>query len=916
MIKFPFVARSTPFRTLFALLLNVPLVAQSSANLIDYHREVHSILSSRCLTCHNQDKRSGGLSLAVYEDIINGGRTGAAIKPGRSTDSLIVQRLTGAIQPQMPLNGDPLSEKEIAIVRTWIDQGARMTPASAPAKGKWEPQLTLQAPAAPDLVWKNWTDPVDRFTAQYLAQHKVPEPHVVSDAEFARRAYIDIWGLLPDPAQLQAFVADTQPDKRRQLVDRLLADDTKYSENWISYWNDLLRNDEGVVYYSETANRKTITPWLLRALETNKPYNQWIVELLNPTKETDPDGFLIGVNWRGAVSASQTPALQASQNIAQIFLGINFKCNSCHDSFISKWKLKDAYALASYFSTEEKLQLYRCDVAQNQFVSAAFMYPALDRTLPSASVADRRATAAAIITDPRNGRMPRTVVNRIWQKLMGRGFVADVDDMDGEPWSPELLDWLSSDFATNGYDLKRLIATIISSRTYQLPAIARTSKSPKEYTFHGPELRRLTAEQFADAVSAITGDWHVAMLDGGRGPGGQPGATPFRGGPRPIAVISGEPSEAAGRVTVPRPVTPSGGFSFGAGRPGQFPIGLLPVPAANYVREWRVAGSSLTRALGRPIRDQVYTTRETVATTVQALELVNGEGLNHWLWRGARRMLGELPPEPKSLLTRQVFGGRGSGGTNPAQTLALASAALPTSLPAPVVPSAPALIQPLIPAAPARPVPPPPPVPFDIDISKSQKLYLIVEDNRSTAPDKATPIWLDGTLSGPEGSVPLTSLKSLSSAGLREESNPVIPAGATEPVANALRVKFPSVLVYDIAGKGFTRFQGATALENVNFTQGETVTARFFVFDQQPSMDRLVPPIPTTPLPPEPVLTTIPETVTRVYWHALGRAPSAAERRIAEAALRKGSAPGKPSADGLADLLWAVLMSPEFQLIR
>ena len=73
-------------------------------------------------------------------------------------------------------------------------------------------------------------------------------------------------------------------------------------------------------------------------------------KLLNPTAPGDPDGFLIGVNWRGTVSASQTPALQAAQNTAQVFLGVNLKCNSCHDSFISKWKLKDAYSLAAYFS--------------------------------------------------------------------------------------------------------------------------------------------------------------------------------------------------------------------------------------------------------------------------------------------------------------------------------------------------------------------------------------------------------------------------------------------------------------------------------------------------------------------------------------------------------------------------------------
>src|SRR5262249_15572065 len=162
-----------------------------------------------------------------------------------------------------------------------------------------------------------------------------------------------------------------------RLVDRLLADNTNYAQHWISFWNDLLRNDEGVNYYSETATRKSITPWLINALETNLPYDQFVSKLLNPTGPQDPDGFLVGVNGRGLASASETPAMQAAQNSAQIFLGVNLKCNACHDSFISKWKLKDAYALAGFFSDDPHLQLYRCDIALDQRTEPGFLFPEL-----------------------------------------------------------------------------------------------------------------------------------------------------------------------------------------------------------------------------------------------------------------------------------------------------------------------------------------------------------------------------------------------------------------------------------------------------------------------------------------------------------------------------------------------------------
>ena len=151
------------------------------------------------------------------------------------------------------------------------------------------------------------------------------------------------------------------------------------------------------------------------------------------------------MNWRGETSAAVTPWMQAAQNTAQAFLGINLKCNACHDSFVSRWKLKDAYALAAYFSPEPSLQLYRCDVAQNKFAEPAFLFPELDR----APRTDVRWPIAAprprqIFTDPRNGRLPRTLVNRIWHRLLGRGLVAKPDEMDGRPWSPELLDFLAA----------------------------------------------------------------------------------------------------------------------------------------------------------------------------------------------------------------------------------------------------------------------------------------------------------------------------------------------------------------------------------------------------------------------------------------------------------------------------------------
>src|SRR5207248_862193 len=210
--------------------------------------------------------------------------------------------------------------------------------------------------------------------------------------------YLDAWGLLPTPEQLAAFTG-----KRDALVRDLLANNTNYSEHWITFWNDLLRNEEGVNY---AGTRKSITGWLLKSLQDNLPYNEFVSQLLNPPHgvgaprppyevvpqilnpqdSSDPDGFLVGVNWRGDINASQTPVMQAAQNSAQVFLGVNLKCNSCHDSFISRWKLKDAYGLASFFS-DDKLELVRCDVKLGEFAAMKFLYPELGGVDPSASLA-------------------------------------------------------------------------------------------------------------------------------------------------------------------------------------------------------------------------------------------------------------------------------------------------------------------------------------------------------------------------------------------------------------------------------------------------------------------------------------------------------------------------------------------------
>ena len=792
-------------RRFYVLLLPLTLAAQTPH--VDFTRDVHPIFAARCFACHSGDKRSGGLSLSTYEDALQGGRSGAAIVPKDAKSSLMMLRVTGENAPRMPLGG-ALTPEEIDTLRTWIDEGARRAPNAAPAKARWMPPLELTTPDVPAAVREGWDSPVDRFLAAYMKEHHVQPAALVSDAQFARRAYLDVWGLLPSPEQLDAFANDRSADKRQALVRRLLTDKENYAENWISYWNDLLRNDEGVNY---AGDRKSITPWLLEALRNNMPYNQFVATLLNPVAKSDPEGFLVGVNWRGDISASQSRPLQAAQNSAQVFLGINLKCNSCHDSFISRWKLRDAYGLAAYFTPDEKLELYRCDKATGDFATASFLYPKLNEGAPGATETARHAMAAKMFTEPQNGRTPRTLVNRIWARLIGHGIVEPVDDMDAEPWDPELLDWLASDFVANHYDVKHLMETIMVSRAYQLPAVPRDSKEIKDYVFAGPEVRRLTSEEFADSLRSITGEWRAL----------------------------------AGKAKT-----------------------------GTYARDWHFIASPLGFALGRPIRDQVFTERNNDATTLQGLEMVNGTTINKMLNRGAMRLLGELPPAPAALydsgMVRQVAASVHQ--RNPAWD-------------------------------------------FDIDISKAQELLLLTHDEGSYAPEKTMAAWADVRLIDASGkAVPLGSLKPKSATGVREDASPI--EFADKKFDEGLRTWASGQLVYDIAGKGFTRLQGSVGLDLRCNTSEINGNVRYFVFDQTPDMDQLVPVGGPTPANLPPTLRTKEEVVTRLFRHALGRLPSAEERQIALAAVDDPAHPGKPCASGVADLLWSLAMSPEFQLVN
>ena len=290
-------------------------------------------------------------------------------------------------------------------------------------------------------------------------------------------------------------------------MEELLADSHNYAQHWISFWNDLLRNDYSGTGYI-TGGREQITSWLYEALVSNRPYNDMVRGLLHPTAASD--GFIRGIQWRGVANNSQRVEMQAAQNVSQLILGMNLKCASCHNSFVSNLTVDEAYGFATVFA-DSVMEVFRCDRPTGRMSRPAFLFDELG-VITGETVEERLEELANIVVQPANGRLYRTMANRLWDRLLGYGLVMPVDEMDNEPWNVELLDFLAADSRNRGSDVKASIALIMTSHTYQLPSIpSGQNATEKAFVFRGPLRRGLAAEQFVDALSQTLGPVYYGL---------------------------------------------------------------------------------------------------------------------------------------------------------------------------------------------------------------------------------------------------------------------------------------------------------------------------------------------------------------------------------------------------------------------
>lgn len=574
--------------------LSLSLTALVQAE-VDFAHQVAPILKKHCVECHGGDESKGGFSLNTRAMVLEAD----VLEVGKPGESLFMELLLSDDEeermPPVKKRKHPLPKADIEILSKWIATGLKWEPGFTFATERYKAPLKpreVKLPAGPEGA-----NPIDLIVGKYLADKKMEFPKSADDATFLARVSQDLTGLPAKTEWVQAALANGKLD-RAALVEELLGDNQGYAEHWMTFWNDLLRNGyDGTGFI--TGGRSQVTQWLYGSLHANKPYDQFVRELVAPSAEAK--GFIEGIKWRGQVNASQTTQVQFSQNVSQVFLGINMKCASCHDSFLDEWKLKDAYSLAAIVSDTE-LELTRCDKPTGEKAVAAWIFPELGQIDPKKPRAERLKQLAGLMTHPENGRTQRTIVNRLWLQMMGRGIVHPVDAMNTKPWSEDLLDYLANHLVASGYDLKEVLRLIATSKIYQARSeVLEQEASP--YVFRGPVRKRMSAEQFIDSVRTVTGSWPV-----------------------PDKQALAKKGKKYGQLTSVMKVENIKQWD------------KRPLRAAFTKRD------ALQAAMGRPNREQVVSTRPSVITTLEAINLANGPEVAKLMEEGAKGLMGKGSP--------------------------------------------------------------------------------------------------------------------------------------------------------------------------------------------------------------------------------------------------------------------------------
>lgn len=561
--------------------IKVRSIDPATAAKVSFVRDIKPILINTCTECHSAEDRKSDFEVTSVETLKQKGKkAGPGIIPGKPDESSMVKYIRGlADGPQMPKGSPALSEEELHLIREWIAAGAKDDSAemanvlekksgsfgnlNADAQKLLNRLLydhlsaeerfivtrqfrTTFLPPTPKVPQRAAgilpADPrnaIDAFILAKWSEAKLPDatnlPLLCDDNTFIRRVYLDLIGRIPSAESAQKFVADQSPDKRAQLVEKLLARAEDYAAHWTPFWEEALCSSTTDVN-GGIGSRGNNRQWIFDSFKANKPYDLFVAELIDPTlpgyrapKAYTPNEHRVISGYIKSESHEET--LQTAANVSQVFLGTGMKCASCHSHFLNKeWPQARFLGFAGMFAKND-LELIRCEKKSGQIIAAKFPFelPNSPDDVPKDET-NRLHRVAQQLIDPTNPRFAKALVNRLWKRYLGLGLFEPVDDfrLDTPASHPELLEWLAQDFIRSGYDIKHTTRLIVNSRAYQFAYNPKVSdhfnvQKPKDPRyFRSPSLRRLTAEQLIDSIrSSTTKNWkneNRIYLDKGSSP--------------------------------------------------------------------------------------------------------------------------------------------------------------------------------------------------------------------------------------------------------------------------------------------------------------------------------------------------------------------------------------------------------------
>jgi hypothetical protein len=537
---------------IFAVLsLSLSALARGPDDL--WSNRVEPLLDKQCLKCHAGVRQKGGLDLRSLETILRGGEHGPAIIPGKPEESHLVQFVLAGSDPHMPSgNKKQLTPDEIGILRTWVAQlpiAKSKLASGSSTNNSWVPdyladyQRGHQSHEIPPAKLSA-SATIDWFLKTDWRRDKIKPAGLCDDLTFARRIYLDVAGRIPSNDELQRFLKDSRRDKREQLANQLLSSD-EYPRHMREVFDTVLMGRPA----HDNARKRAENGWntfLEESFRRNRAWNEMVREMIVARSTNAPDR---GAFWYLAERNNSYQAM--AEAVAPIVFGVQIKCAQCHNHPLA-WEVEQRHywGLVAAFNRSKKVDTDLgpgiAEGATGGFIRFANLkkesQPADLVFLNGASVPEkvpgpddkevdapdlylippakegqkahrpavpkfsRRAAFADAVTRD-NPLLARAFVNRMWANLMGQGIVQPADQIDSRHHAshPELLEWLGKDFARSGYDVQRLVRSIVLSKAYQLDSKPNGKKVPPAESFARALEKPLSAEQLLHSAWVATG---------------------------------------------------------------------------------------------------------------------------------------------------------------------------------------------------------------------------------------------------------------------------------------------------------------------------------------------------------------------------------------------------------------------------